>query len=98
MLSAAAYAALYGFAAISIYNCAFDESKGIAYKAQVLDKHISSGRTRTYYLNVSAWGPRLAHEDIKVSRQYYQQTAAGDTVRIYQLPGQLHIPWFTVAE
>jgi hypothetical protein len=92
------YAALYGFAAISAYNCVFDHGPTSKYAVRVLSKHSSSGRATTYYLQVDPWGPRPAAADVAVSEEYYGQVKPGDTVRIYSRPGSLGIPWFTVAE
>ncbi|GAB2456798.1 hypothetical protein GCM10011375_05040 [Hymenobacter qilianensis] len=88
----------YGFAGTLAYNCAFDDGQATKYEAQVLSKHVSSGKTTTYYLEVAPWGPRTTNEDVTVTKDYYKQTEVGDTVSIYAMPGQLKVPWFTVDE
>jgi hypothetical protein len=98
LLTVVVYAALYGFAATTAYNCAFDDSLGRRYETLVLSKHVSSGKTTTYYLEVGPWGPRTEAEDVTVTQEYYEQAAPGDKVQIYLRPGQLHVPWFTVLE
>ena len=98
VLAALAYAVLYGYAATVIYNCAYDEGRATEYTVQVLTKHKSSSKTTTYYLKVCPWGPRATADDVTVSREYYQQAKTGDKIHIYQMPGKLHVPWFTVAE
>jgi hypothetical protein len=94
-LSALAFALLYGYSSVVAANCVFDEGQPTRHKTEVLSKHSSSGKTTTYYLNVSAWGPRTQAEDITVSEEYYDQTQPGTTISIYLLPGRLGIPWFT---
>ncbi|SMB96159.1 hypothetical protein SAMN00120144_0551 [Hymenobacter roseosalivarius DSM 11622] len=91
-------AAIYGFAATLSYNCTFDEGQATIYEAKVLSKRTSSGKTTTYYLHVSPWGPRTSTDDVTVSRQYYQQVKVGKEIEIHSMPGQLNVPWFTVAE
>ena len=98
LLTALGYAALYGFAATLIVNCAYDEGHATKHTARVLRKHVSSGKTTTYYLEVSSWGPRRTAADVVVSRDYYQQLQVGNEVRIHQMPGRLSVPWFTVIE
>ncbi|GAB2770887.1 hypothetical protein GCM10027175_05500 [Hymenobacter latericoloratus] len=94
----ALYALLYGYAATVAVNCVFDEGPAKHHTATVLRKHSSSGKTTTYYLNVTPWGPRRQAEDVAVSEEYYQQVQPGARVRIYEMPGRLGVPWFTVAE
>jgi hypothetical protein len=91
-------AALYGFAGTLSYNCAFDEGTATIHEVQVLDKHMSGGKTTTYYLKITPWGPRPNNEDVTVTQDYYEQVKAGDRVEIYAMPGRLGVPWFTVAE
>ncbi|RSK51162.1 hypothetical protein [Hymenobacter rigui] len=91
-------ALVYGYSAVVAINCVFDEATPRVYAANVISKHISSGKTTTYYLKVGAWGPRTAPEDVTVTEETYDQTMPGDSVRVYQFPGRLAMPWFTVSE
>ncbi|WP_426493213.1 hypothetical protein [Hymenobacter sp. 102] len=91
-------ALVYGYSAVVAINCVFDEAAPRVHAANVLSKHSSSGKTTTYYLEVGAWGPRTAPEDVTVTEETYDQTMPGDSVRVYQFPGRLAIPWFTVSE
>ncbi|MGY2131314.1 hypothetical protein ACW9KT_03750 [Hymenobacter sp. HD11105] len=91
-------AALYGFAGTLSYNCAFDEGTATRYEAKVLDKRMSGGKTTTYYLKVTPWGPRPNSEDVTITQDYYERVEAGDSVEIYAMPGRIRVPWFTVAE
>jgi hypothetical protein len=91
-------AALYGFAGTLSYNCAFDEGTATRYEAKVLDKRMSGGKTTTYYLKVTPWGPHPTSEDVTITQDYYERVEAGDSVEIYAMPGRLGVPWFMVAE
>ena len=91
-------ATLYGFAGTLSYNCAFDEGTATIHEVKVLDKSMSGGKTTTYHLKVTPWGPRPNDENVTVTQEYYEQVKPGDKVEIYAMPGQLGIPWFTVVE
>lgn len=97
-LSVVAYALLYGYAGTVSVNCVFDEGPAKHYQATVLSKHYSSGKSTTYYLHVSPWGPRTTAEDITVTEEHYERATNGKPVHIYQMPGRLGIPWFTATE
>lgn len=97
-LSVVAYALLYGYAATVSVNCAFDGEPTQHYQATVLSKHYSSGKSTTYYLHVSPWGPRTEPEDITVTEEHYEHAASGEPVHIYQMSGRLGIPWFIAIE
>lgn len=89
---------VYGYAAPVAYNCAFDEAVPQVYRVPVVGKHVSSGKTTTYYLEAGAWGPRTASEDVTVTEALYDRTQPGDTVHAYLFPGRLGIPWFSIEQ
>ncbi|RZL04578.1 MAG: hypothetical protein EOO62_20945 [Hymenobacter sp.] len=91
-------AAAYGYGATLTSNVAFDASKLTTYQAQVLAKHKTTGKTTSYYLRLSPWGPRKASEDVAVNVSYYGIPVVGDTVPIATRPGWLGIPWFQVGQ
>lgn len=88
----------YGYGAVVAFNCVFDEAPPRVYSVNVLNKHTSSGKTTTYYLEVGSWGPRTAPEDVTVTEATYDRTMPGDSVQVYQSPGRLGVPWFIVGE
>lgn len=94
-LTVVAFALLYGYSSVMAVNCVFDEGQPARHRTKVLGKHSTSGKTTTYYLHVSPWGPRTEAEDITVSEEHYDQTQPGATISIYLLPGRLRVPWFT---
>lgn len=98
LLTGGIMAVLYGAAAVVIVNCAFDASSPRVYAVPVLGKQLSGGQTTTYYLLVGPWGARAQPENVEVTKDLYEQTAAADTVRIYQRPGRLGAAWFSTGE
>jgi hypothetical protein len=91
-------AALYGFGATTAYNAAFDEGKPNYYEAKVVYKHISSGKSKTYYLTLAPWGPFQKQTDASVSSEYYERIPVDATVPVYLMPGRLGIAWHTVGD
>ena len=91
-------AALYGYGAASVINTVYDEATAEAFTPQVMSKHISTGKTTTYYLTLQAWGPVAAGEDVSVSRAYYEQVQPGQSVKVALGAGRLGVPWFIVVE
>jgi hypothetical protein len=84
----------YAISSMIIINCRFDSSDYQAFEARVLDKETSGGKTTTYYLDLTPWGPRTEHEKVSVGRHGYERANVGDTVEVYLYKGRLKAPWF----
>lgn len=84
----------YTYGATTFLNCYYDDSTAQSHVAQVLDKHITSGKTTTYYLKLSSWGPRHEAEDVSVSRAEYERINIRDSVEILLHDGKLGARWF----
>lgn len=97
-LAAGFIALVFGFGSTYMANVLFDTTTPQHYQATVLKKHTSSGKTTTYHLTVTPWGPRPENDDVSVTSDYYKQIQPGDSVTIRVSPGFLHVPWFTVEE
>jgi hypothetical protein len=91
-------ALLYGYGATLAINSVYDDGAATTFTPQVIDKHISSGKTTTYHLRLKPWGPVPTAEDVQVSAACYRQVQPGQTVTVALLPGRLGVPWFTVME
>jgi len=90
------FAAIYSYSAIVSANGLLDNSQPTAYTAKVLDQHISSGKSTTYYLTLSAWGPKAAGHDESVARSLYNEVKTGDVVTVYVKKGTFNIPWYFI--
>lgn len=88
---------LYGYGSTVGVNCSFDESKPQVYNATVIDHHLQKGKSTTYYLMLSPWGPRHEPAEVTVGRSLYQQVAVGQTVDVNYRKGFLNIPWYSVS-
>jgi hypothetical protein len=87
----------YGWGAAVMVNCLYDTaSPATLYEAEVLEKRSSGGKRTTYYLKLSAWGPRTEPEDVTVDRELYGETTPGDVMQVWMKPGLLQAPWYVV--
>lgn len=86
----------YFYGLILSLNGAYDNSVAEVYKATVLSKHSSSGKTTSYYLELSPWGPQTESEDFSVSLSKYEQIHEHDVVNVYLMKGRFNIPWVEI--
>jgi hypothetical protein len=86
----------YVYGTVTLANMEFDHSEPVPYEARVLGSHISSGRTKEYYLKLGPWGPRKESDDVDVGRDYYQRGSRRETVCVYLFRGAFGIRWFQV--
>jgi hypothetical protein len=84
----------YGYGLIVEANARFDRSPGIPYTATVQNKRIISGRSTTYKLDLSSWGPKAGTNELDVSSSTYKQIQTGQTVRLKLKMGALGVHWF----
>lgn len=88
----------YAYGAVVSLNCTFDTSEPEHFNAAILSKRISSGKTKTYYFELTPWGSRKEAEDVTVSKQLYNSLDKNDPVNIYFMKGKFEIPWFEVTD
>lgn len=98
LLAVGLYTLFFSFGATTLVNCVFDNSSAAVYPARILAKKTSSGSTTTYYLQLSAWGPRTVPAIVTVSADYYRRKQVGDDLHVYLHPGRLHVPWLEVKD
>jgi hypothetical protein len=66
------------------------------YPAAVTGQRVSHGRSTSYYLTLSPWGPMTGAFETSVGRRLYNAVNLGDTVEVSLHSGWLHIPWYQV--
>jgi hypothetical protein len=88
--------AVYSYGATYGINCVYDNSDPTVYQSRIVDKHLSRGKTTTYYFKVQPWGNHLDPENISVSKSNYESKAIGETVQIDYKTGLLGIHWYYV--
>jgi hypothetical protein len=91
-------AVIYGFGSARQINCQFDESKPEVYKAAVFDHRVVHGKSNSYYLTLSKWGPSNKIGEVEIQGGLYRNVNIGDTVHVNYKKGLLNIPWFTISK
>jgi len=86
----------YAYGVVALANFRLDDSEPTVYAVPVLGAHVSSGKTRSYYLKLGPWGPRTEPEDVDVGSEYYQRGSNRETVCVYLYRGALQMRWFEV--
>lgn len=88
------FAAMYSYSVLIFSDCYFDRSHGQVFTVQVTGKRISSGKTTSYYLEVTPWGKHTEGSEESVSQRFYNSVEPQDSVSIYLTQGKLGIPWY----
>jgi hypothetical protein len=96
MLTIFLLAAAYTFGVSAQADELLDRSPRQTFQVAVLSKRMVSGRSTTYYLRVTPWGPQSDANDVSVSRALYNSVAPKQTVCVNFLQGALKIPWYFV--
>jgi hypothetical protein len=92
------FGSMFAFGFLITTNAIYDNSYPATYKAKVIDKHSSSGKTTTYYLKLDSWGPKTEIEDVSVSKDIYNTKEIGDSTTVYFNEGLYEIPYYLIIE
>ena len=92
------FAGMYSYGLGVVADTITDHATATTYSAQVLNKHVSRGRSTTYYLNLAPWGPIENPSQVSVPMRIYDATEPGDEVCLRLHQGSLHIPWYQVVD
>jgi hypothetical protein len=87
-------AGFFSMGLIAACDTLLDSGVATPYQAQVVDKHESTGRSTTYYLDFDTWGPFSGANHVSVPYSVYEPAQPGDTVCFEVYPGTLHAAWF----
>jgi hypothetical protein len=87
----------YAYGGIAEANALFDQSASQIFRATVVGKRVSHGKSTQYYLQLTPWGPRREEREVSVSHTLYAATATGGQVCIIFRAGALQIRWFVVS-
>lgn len=89
------FATLYGYGAITVADAVGDGSNAAHFSPRVIDKHYTTGRSRSYYLVLEPWGPVTRTNRLGVSQKVYDKAEPGDIVCLELRRGRLNAPWYT---
>jgi hypothetical protein len=85
-----------GYGAATQADVNFDASPGDAYRATVMDMHVSNGRSTSYSVRLSPWGPITGSNWQDVPGSIYHTVSEGDSLCLRLHPGALSERWFTI--
>nr|WP_294894262.1 hypothetical protein [uncultured Pedobacter sp.] len=88
--------AIYSFGCFITVNCVLDKSEPSLFKVAVLGKHISHGKSTSYYLRLNNWGPQQKICDERVSLKMFSNKHIGDFVTVSLKQGNLQAPWYLI--
>jgi len=90
------FGAFLGYGAATQADVRFDTSPGDPYRATVMAMQVSHGRSTSYTVELSAWGPLTGLHWQDVPGSIYRAISEGDSLctRLHQ--GALHERWFTI--
>jgi hypothetical protein len=86
--------AFYGYGLAVTVDTLPDQSPPTHFAAQVVGKHVSRGRSTTYYLYLAPWGPIQGTDRISVPSAIYDRAIEGRQVCLELHAGALRIPWY----
>ncbi|MET1056081.1 MAG: hypothetical protein ABWY16_12295 [Pedobacter sp.] len=89
---------VYGYCTVVTVNCLYDTSHSRYYRARVLDKWISRGKTTLYHFKLSRWREEVDEKHIRVSMEVYNRLDIEDAMNVYVYTGKLKIPWYVITD
>lgn len=89
-------AAMHSYGLLIFSNCNYDRSAPQISRVEVSSKHISHGKSTSYYLELSPWGRFTDGKNVQVSSSFYRSVDQGDSVSVYLKAGEWGIPWYEV--
>jgi hypothetical protein len=95
-LALALFSLPYGYGAVVMADAQLDRGARQDFTVAVLSRHMTHGRSNSYYLMLGPWGPRAEPEEVMVNSALYRTSPPGSTVCIQLRPGALAIRWFWI--
>ena len=86
---------LYSYSAVAVADAVGDESIPTRFVVSVVGKHYTTGRSRSFYLELEPWGPMSQPSSLGVSKTIYDKSSPGDQVCLELRPGRLNAAWYT---
>jgi hypothetical protein len=97
MIAVALFACLYSYGLAAVTDALGDGTVAGSYRVDVLEKHVSRGRSTSYSLTLAAWGDHGEPARVGVSGSTYGAVGIGDQVCIQVHRGNLHVPWYWIS-
>jgi len=88
------FAGLYAYGAVVVADAVGDASRAAQFAPQVVRKHYTTGRSRSFYLVLEPWGPISHANSLSVSKTIYDKAEPGDRVCVDLRRGRLNASWY----
>ncbi len=85
---------LYGYGVVAVADAVGDSSSPTRFVVHVVGKHYTTGRSRSFYLELEPWGPMERGNSIGVSKTVYDKADPGDQVCLELRRGRLNAAWY----
>ena len=86
---------LYAYGVVAVTDAVGDQASSTRYVVHVIGKHYTSGRSRSFYLDLEPWGPMQKRNCLGVSKTVYDKAGPGDQICLELRPGRLNAAWYT---
>lgn len=86
----------YCYGLISLSNCMLDFSGPKSFSPIIIDKRVVTGKSISYYIDVSPWGPYKEQSEISVTKDIYDNLSKNGKVNLQLKKGALGIRWFYI--
>ncbi|MBE8728308.1 hypothetical protein [Flavobacterium hungaricum] len=88
----------YSYGVVIFTNCTLDTSEPVHFHTKVLNKRTSTGKSTSYYLELTAWGDQKNPDEVSVTQEEYKTYTINDPVNVYFMKGNFEIPWYEISK
>jgi hypothetical protein len=89
---------IYSYSFTIIINSNLDNSAPQSFPATITDKSLGGKSITVYHVKLSSWAMNDIQSEVKVSREFYNQTFIGANVHIQVKKGLFKIPWYYITQ
>jgi hypothetical protein len=87
----------FAFGLVAQADTLLDNAPSETFHANVLDTHVSHGRSTSYSATLGPWGPESSENYHGISSELYYQLSAGGEACVTLHPGALHLRWYVIS-
>jgi hypothetical protein len=85
---------LYSSGAYLFLNKTLDTAPFQTYPASIVDRGVTTGKSTSYWVTLTDFGPYKGAHRMDVSHSVYEVTQIGDTVKVDLHPGKFNLAWY----
>ncbi len=96
MITVGICAFAFGLGCVGSADTILDRGEAQIYKAQIVEKYVTHGKSTSYTWVLGAWGPITGTRE-SVDSDLYDQLQVGDMACVHFHPGALRLRWYTIS-